>query len=224
MVHAVADAADDGQLEAAVGRQALGGHVVGVVGPCQGGQGVEFHIEGGVVAGHGEAPRAVGVVRHRRRGVGGDGDTGDVDLGAIRGGIGIGHHPGVAGGGHVHHGGQGECGIAVSQDDVAVGVAQAVGSAYSSHDRTCLWRAVKCVAAFVEMKVIGRGDAGQLEAWCQGVALHEGGDVHRSGELLRGSGGPRGSCHAEEHQRQEQNVFCKCLHVVLFFFVCFSFL
>ena len=81
-VHAGADAADDGQLEAAVGRQALGGHGGGVVGPCQGRQRVVGHVERGVIVGHGEAPRAVGVVRHRRRGVGRvavDLDGGDAD-------------------------------------------------------------------------------------------------------------------------------------------------
>ena len=107
MVHAGADAADDGQLEAAVGRQALGGHVVGVVGPCQVGQGVVGHVEGGVVVGHGEAPRAGRLVKGRDGGVGGNVDAGDVHGDAFRSFIEIGHHPGVAGGAHVHHGGNG---------------------------------------------------------------------------------------------------------------------
>ena len=82
LVHAGADAADDGQLEAAVGRQALGGHGGGVVGPCQVRLQVVGHVERGVIVGHGEVPRAVGVVRHRRRGVGRvavDLDGGDAD-------------------------------------------------------------------------------------------------------------------------------------------------
>ncbi len=59
--------------------------------------------------------------------------------------------------------------------------------------------------------------AGDREALHEGVALHEVGDVHRSGELLRGAVGPRGSCHAEEHQRQEQDVFGNFFHYVIVF-------
>ena len=64
--------------------------------------------------------------------------------------------------------------------------------------------------------LVAIGDV-QREAGGEGVADHEVAEVHLRGPLLRGAVSPRGSCHAEEHQRQEQDVFCKCLHVVIVF-------
>ncbi len=68
---------------------------------------VEHGLDHLVGARHEEVPVAGELVKGRDGGVGGNVDAGDFHGDAFRSFIEIGHHPGVAGGAHVHHGGNG---------------------------------------------------------------------------------------------------------------------
>ena len=216
-VHLQLEAGEEGRVEAAVESDVVG-VVEGVVAadPGEAGQRFVGHLDDLVAARHEEVPVAGELVKGGDGGVGGgngEKDAGDFDINdfCFCFYIEISDHPGIA--------------VVTTLGDWRKAVA-AVDD-YSSCSNG---------AAYINLFSIGAGDGvtvlfgtvwdhshnmvppgftdveGDAGALCEGVAHLQNRQVHRRGEFLRGARKcPRGSCHAEEHQRQEQDVFCKCL-------------